>query len=361
MARQGLLWTYDHATAEWLTKYARIHHFAFYAARCSRGILQSHHIDTVNGLIYGLFTFTKPLFGPRSKLLAAYGGWHAIRHNAARSYYDMLRLLLASGYRPSPLADPAYLSYLPTMSHNLMTQSLARRDIVYAFAEDCGIFASVDFAQGFGDRSSDVIKGNSSDSAYFVARSAAIELVSLGITPAAFTVGNTSFYDKASIESSIQLLCTQIGTNASFSFSHENYNRNLSETALSISAIGSQHEASLKALLAHRAPLHVYTTQYQFDDNILNPNDPVFTESINLLMSLTRSQSVVEVIPFGSRGVLHDLEAFARQSASKVRAHNPSINLRKPGGPGINFLAVSASAQEHEQSDLYYWGELIGA
>ena len=65
----------------------------------SKRTLRSHHINALTTLIFRLKSPCNASSGSASKNLAAYGRWHAARENAAKSYLDTLRLLLASGPR----------------------------------------------------------------------------------------------------------------------------------------------------------------------------------------------------------------------------------------------------------------------
>lgn len=99
LARDAVLCTDGFATYERIAKDERIPHFALNGGRRSKRTPRSHHINTVNALIGRFRAFMQPFCGPASKNLAAYGRWHAARDNAATSYIDALRPLLASGPR----------------------------------------------------------------------------------------------------------------------------------------------------------------------------------------------------------------------------------------------------------------------
>lgn len=96
MAPDAVLCTDGHASYERIAKDERIPHFALNGGRRSKRTPRSHHINTVNALIGRFRAFMQPFCGPASKNLAAYSRWHAARDNAATSYLDVLRLLLAS-------------------------------------------------------------------------------------------------------------------------------------------------------------------------------------------------------------------------------------------------------------------------
>jgi len=99
MAPDAVLCTDGFATYERIAKDERIPHNALNGRRRSKRTPRSHHINTVNALIGRFRAFMQPLCGPASKNLAAYGRWHAARHDADRSYLDVLRLLFDSGPR----------------------------------------------------------------------------------------------------------------------------------------------------------------------------------------------------------------------------------------------------------------------
>ncbi|TPK85726.1 hypothetical protein FJ936_09325 [Mesorhizobium sp. B2-4-13] len=206
------------------------------------------------------------------------------------------------------------------------------------------MITAVDFSQGIGSRPSDRINATAFANAYFVARAAVAELVSLGVKPDVLTVGNTSVVDKRAVGSAVDMLQSEVNATALVQFSHENYCEG-NESAIAVSAVASIVARDLK-LIDNPAMAFAYYSNLTLPTAL----DPEYFHAcypLSDILQLIRKPEILEIIPGGSRGVAGDIvklcDGLGYAFESGLLGLEATRQLSVGAGPACKFLVLATS------------------
>jgi hypothetical protein len=222
-----------------------------------------------------------------------------------------------------------------------MTQpaELAQRDVAACPLGDGRLLIhAVDVAVGIGPAPGDALQARPADVGYYVARTAAAELWSLGAGPAlaAVTVADRGAADD--VLEGVRSAFREMGGTVPVVRSTENYvAATVSSVSVAVSGVADEHALILGR---PRAGHHILLLGggYRRDANAPDlPRWPLQT----LANVLGQRRHLIQVIPVGSAGAQRDLEDLRRRHGLVMAAAAPAMDLRQPGGPGLQFLVIA--------------------
>ncbi|MGJ5196566.1 MULTISPECIES: hypothetical protein [unclassified Bradyrhizobium] len=203
---------------------------------------------------------------------------------------------------------------------------------------ECVLLQSVDVAAGIGDRFHDSLIAPARDVAYFVARAAAVEIVSLGIVIRSFAIGvSRPLAEMAEVFDGVKLLTAELGAESAIVASGENYFSAVN-SSITISAIGYGRASQLINRRIKPGDF-AYLLGEGYPGKALRVGAPDVLPIGQLTKHLSR-RSLRQVVPVGSRGVQYDLNEIV--DCFGVTLGDPDDLWRRPGGPGLQFLVVSS-------------------
>ncbi len=217
-------------------------------------------------------------------------------------------------------------------------QQLKNRNVIY---RDCGtglLLSSVDASASIGPLAKDKIPAKLEDVAYFVARTAIVELWTLNATVISLGIGTSCHHSyKGLIVDGLGCLMGDIGIDPDVIYSHENYVSS-DITAISVFCSGTVTARDLVCRELKKGNLlHVFGSGYVRPDIRRHDTD---IPDLNALRSLLREEtSIRQIVPIGSRGLMHCIGALEKCYSLTATLANPVKTLR--GGPGLQFLLIS--------------------
>jgi hypothetical protein len=227
-----------------------------------------------------------------------------------------------------------------------MTQraDLAARDVVaHSLGDGRYLVQAVDVAVGIGPAPGDTLDARSAEVGYYVARTAAAELWSLGAGPAlaAVTVADRAVAD--CVLEGVRTAFAEMGEIVPVVRSTENY---VAATVSSVSvAVSGVIDERALILGQPRAGHHALLLGggYHRDAG----TSSIRRWPLHALASLlVQRQHLVQVVPVGSSGAERDLEELRRRHGLVLGEAARSVDLRQPGGPGLQFLVIAGGPVE---------------
>lgn len=229
------------------------------------------------------------------------------------------------------------------------------RDVSFFKVGKKYIFSSIDIASGIGDQRLDSHKANLSDVAYFVARTALVELLCLNVSLSSLAIASSLSHEhKDDIQEGIDFLSHSLNSKPAYIFSHENYTHS-SITSLSVTASGF---ADPDQIICDRIQDNslVYYLGSGFTDVPLN-RTMLNIPNLNILHSIVLLDRVLQVIPVGSRGGGHDILSISQDYGLIYKGSSKPFGNR--GGPGLQFLVITDS--ELDIPDLHLAGRFVSS
>jgi hypothetical protein len=221
---------------------------------------------------------------------------------------------------------------------------LAERDVVArALGDGRFLVQAVDVAVGIGPAPGDTLSARSADVGYYVARAAAAELWSLGAGAelAAVTVADRGVADH--VLEGVRIAFEEMGEDVPIVRSTENY---VATTVSSVSVAVSGVIDERALILGQPRPGHhallLGGGYHRYPDAPDIRRWPLHA----LASILEQRQHLVQVIPVGSGGVERDLGDLRKRHGLALDKTAHSVDLRQPGGPGLQFLVIARGPVE---------------
>jgi len=216
---------------------------------------------------------------------------------------------------------------------------LAARDVVSVSLGDGRLLIqAVDVAVGIGQAPDDTLSSPPSEVGYYVARTAAAELWSLGVEPvvAAVTVGHRSSAEF--VLRGVQEALLEMGQTVPVVRSTENYVESR-VSSVSVAVSGVVAEDSL-VLGRPSAGDHIQLLGGGYSPRHADTN-PGRWPLHALTRVLEQRDRLVQVIPVGSGGVGRDLADLRECYGLALLGSPAAADLNRPGGPGLLFLVIA--------------------
>lgn len=225
----------------------------------------------------------------------------------------------------------------------LLQDRLRNRDVSIIETDLGLVLASIDMATGIGVAPLDKIKADIFDVAYFVARTAAAELLSLNVPVLSMSIGTSlPFGSRQRINGGIHYLLDSIESHPALVFSHENYIESLC-SCISVSAIGYTRLTQLVCKPIEPG-VEVYCYGEGYVHSNIRHNDNDMPDLCKIMQIVSEDINVRQVIPVGSRGIQYDIDTLTR--ANRVALCGSCDSFTKRGGPGLQFLILTDSVPD---------------
>lgn len=221
---------------------------------------------------------------------------------------------------------------------------LAERDVVArSLGDGRFLVQAVDVAVGIGLAPGDALGARPDDVGYFVARTAAAELWSLGAGTAlaAVTIADRGVADR--VLAGVRTAFAEMGEVVPAVLSTENYvAATMSSVSVAVSGVIDEHALILGQ---PRAGHHALLLGGGYRRDAGAPDLGRWPLRF-LARLLDQRQHLVQVVPVGSGGVERDLVGLRRRHGLVLDEAASSLDLRQQGGPGLQFLVIAEGPVE---------------
>jgi hypothetical protein len=216
---------------------------------------------------------------------------------------------------------------------------LAGRDVVVLPLGDGRLIVqAVDVAVGIGPKPGDAIPAAMLDVGYAVTRTAASELWSLGAAPAvaAVTIGDRRAADR--VLEGVDAAFEEMGLAVPRVRSTENYvEAAVSSVSVAVSGVIDEDALLLGEV---RAGHQILVLGGGYRPGAGDPQVGRWPLAA-LAVLFEQRRHLVQVVPVGSGGIERDLEDLRRRHGLVLVGTGPAQDLRRPGGPGLQFLVIA--------------------
>jgi hypothetical protein len=231
------------------------------------------------------------------------------------------------------------------------------RDVLFVpLAEGMELAIAADGSAAIGEKEKDLVNVPYDIVAYFAARVALMELLSVGAEPYAVVLQNFAA-DQAweSLCRGIRQTCEELQTDIPITGSSES-NFSTIQSAIGVTAIGTIARSKKRIAVTPKGAKFAVIGEPLVGDEVLKRKERIVP--LPLFLQLLKQPHIYEIVPIGSKGIYYELQQLLQANGLAFSSCSCALPLFVSAGPSTAILISYHSCAEEEvkkiAKDLFF-------